>query len=142
LAGLGVKLLASGLAVSGLFFALAPRSPLYRLVGAGHPGLPGVLAGVAGVAGLSLVLAGYVVHLLESKPRPLAYYEAALLFTLLAWVSTGLALHQALLGHGLPGLLASLAATSPILAVLYLLILRPLERKARRAGRVIVVYRA
>jgi hypothetical protein len=140
LARWGLKIFLVGLVVTSLFFALAPRSPFYAWLEGLHPGLPGLLGLVAGIAGLLMVLAGYVLYLFETRPRPLALYEAARLASLIAWVSTGLAVYQGLLGgQGLGRLLVSLTVSSPILALLYLLIIKPLRRRARRSGVVIIV---
>jgi hypothetical protein len=135
-----LKIFLIGLVITSLFFALAPRSPLYAKLEEVYPGLPGVLGLTAGIASFFIVLVGYVLHLFETRPKPLALYEASSLASLIAWVFMGLAVYQELFSsHGLEKLLISLAISSPILILLYLLLLKPLQRRVRRTG---VIFRS
>lgn len=135
----GRAVLAAGAALAGVFFALAPRSPIAEVLGGSR--LVSLADGLAGLAALTLLVAGYVLYEFERLPRPLARVRVASFGVLLAWGIAGMLVQDTLFsGWSLTGMLAGLAIASPVAVLGYVLVVRPLERKMRRiAGFVLVM---
>ncbi len=135
----GKTLLSAGVALAGVFFALAPRSPITAALGGGR--LLSLADSLAGLAAFILVVAGYVLYEFERLPRPLARVRVASFGVLLAWGIAGMLVQDTLFsGWSLAGVLAGLAIASPVAVLGYVVAVRPLERKMRRiAGFVLVI---
>ncbi len=135
----GRTVLVAGVALAGVFFALAPRSPITAALGGSR--LLGLADSLAGLAAFILVVAGYVLYEFERLPRLLARVRVASFGVLLAWGIAGMLAKEALFSRwSLAGVLAGLAIASPIAVLGYVVVVRPLERKMRRvAGFVLVM---
>ena len=126
-------MLVLGVLLVVVYFALAPRSPVYSNAPTSIQGFPSRLDDLAGVLALVLVLAGYVVREFETKPKPVAMHSVLYIITLLLWVVAAIWLYELRFqGQGLTGLLLSILMLSPIIVALHHLIRRRVKKYVLR----------
>ncbi|MCE4624400.1 MAG: hypothetical protein F7C35_00860 [Desulfurococcales archaeon] len=125
---LGRLLIAVGLSLAIIFFALAPRSPLAGSLAIGHVE---VLEAASGLAAIVFLLAGYIVYQLEEKPRAVALHSIAVMLAFLAYGAVGMALWGTFFrGYGVIGGLASFLVALPVIIVAERAVLKRLRKQA------------
>ena len=125
---LGRLLIAAGLSLAIIFFALAPRSPLTESLTSGHVE---ILEAASGLAAVVFIVAGYIVYQLEEKPRSVALHSIAAMLAFLAYGAVGMALWDTLFrGYGIIGGLASFLVALPVIIVADRAVLRRQRRQA------------
>ena len=129
-------LLITGVALAGLYFALAPRSPLGLALRRWAGSWMDFVEGLVGLSAVALVLAGYVGYLFSRYPKGYARYRSLTLAALLVWISLAEAVWEVSYGgEGMAEYLVSLLLTSPVAIVLASYI----EKRYKPPRRLVVV---
>ncbi|MEB3759276.1 MAG: hypothetical protein GSR81_00320 [Desulfurococcales archaeon] len=140
MAQVGKYLFLIGLVLVVVFFASAPKSPVYSWIPSEYSNLLGSIGLASGLLALALIVTGYVLYQFETKPRPVAYYNIGFFATLLSWMAISNLIKEFFFSsYGLLGMLISLIVASPVIVISYFLMLKPLQKKAKRTYAFVII---
>ncbi len=140
MAQVGKYLFLIGLVLIVVFFASAPKSPVYSWIPSEYSNLLGSIGLASGLLALVLIVTGYVLYQFETKPRPVAYYNIGFFATLLSWMALSNLIRGFFFSsYGLLGMLISLIVASPVIVISYFLMLKPLQKKAKRTYAFVII---